>query len=122
MKKTSINQVLSALLIALAITVAASAQMGEIYRISQPYSHKNLTIFLIHGKDAVSKSNVMTLQEAMERIERLAKKGLAAVEQGDTLQVQLSVLKKLMRAPQEDTIARKRTIAAKVKEAGRYVV
>ncbi|EFM10330.1 acyl-CoA dehydrogenase domain protein [Paenibacillus curdlanolyticus YK9] len=65
---------------------------------------------------------VVFVQEAMERIEQLAKKGLAAVEQGDSLQVQLSVLKKLMRAPQEDTIARKRMIAAKVKEAGRYVV
>jgi hypothetical protein len=37
------------------------------YRISAPYSHKNLTIFLIHGKDETSKTNILTLQEAMER-------------------------------------------------------
>lgn len=45
---------------------AVSAQTGA-YRISSPYSHKNLTIFLIHGKDENKKSNIMTLQEAMER-------------------------------------------------------
>ena len=37
------------------------------YRISAPYSHKNLAIFLIHGKDETSKTNILTLQEAMER-------------------------------------------------------
>lgn len=43
----------------------AAAQHGS-YRISSPYSHKNLTIFLIHGKDE-KKGTMMTLQEAMER-------------------------------------------------------
>ena len=37
------------------------------YRISQAYTHKNLSIFLIHGKNATSKTNIMTLAEAMER-------------------------------------------------------
>lgn len=37
------------------------------YRISAPYSHKNLTIYLIHGKDETNKSNILTLQEAMQR-------------------------------------------------------
>ncbi len=41
-----------------------SAQNG--YKISAPYSYKNLTIFLIHGKDESSGKNVLTLQEAME--------------------------------------------------------
>ena len=31
------------------------------------YTYKNLSIFLIHGKDESKKSNIMTLQEAMER-------------------------------------------------------
>ena len=35
------------------------------YRISAPYSHKNLTIYLIHGKNETSKTNILTLQEAM---------------------------------------------------------
>lgn len=37
------------------------------YRISAPYTHKNLTIYLIHGKDETTKSNILTLQEAMQR-------------------------------------------------------
>jgi hypothetical protein len=44
----------------------ASAQAAD-YRISTPYTYKNLSIFLIHGKDESKKSNVLTLQEAMER-------------------------------------------------------
>jgi hypothetical protein len=73
------------------------------------------------AENAVQMTTVF-VQDTMERIETLAKKTLAALEQGDALQVQLSVLKKLMRAPLVDTIAIKRSIAAKVKEAGRYVV
>ena len=44
---------------------AVSAQNG--YRISAPYTYKNLSIFLIHGRDETKKDNVITLQEAMER-------------------------------------------------------
>ncbi|HMO80837.1 MAG TPA: hypothetical protein PKD24_08590 [Pyrinomonadaceae bacterium] len=36
------------------------------YRISAPYPHQNLTIFLIHGEDTSSNKNLITLQEAME--------------------------------------------------------
>lgn len=36
------------------------------YRISAPYTHQNLTIFLIHGEDASSNKDLITLQEAME--------------------------------------------------------
>jgi hypothetical protein len=35
------------------------------YRISGPYTHKNLTIFLVHGKDLVTGKNFITLQEAL---------------------------------------------------------
>ena len=58
--------IFAALIITLIGIGAVSAQTGA-YRISSPYSHKNLTIFLIHGKDENKKSNIMTLQEAMER-------------------------------------------------------
>jgi len=58
--------ILAAFVIALTIVGVAAAQSTD-YRISAPYSHKNLTIFLIHGKDQNTKGNVMTLQEAMER-------------------------------------------------------
>src|SRR5256885_1232496 len=35
------------------------------YRISGPYTHKNLTIFLIHGKELLRGKNFLTLQEAL---------------------------------------------------------
>lgn len=48
----------------LLIAAAAHAQSG--YRISAPYSYKNLTIFLIHGNNETNKKNIITLQEAMK--------------------------------------------------------
>jgi alkylation response protein AidB-like acyl-CoA dehydrogenase len=62
------------------------------------------------------------VQEAMEKAESLAKTALSALERGDGLQMQLSVLKKLMRAPLSDTIALKRGIAARVIRSEHYVV
>jgi hypothetical protein len=35
------------------------------YRISGPYTHNNLTIFLVHGKDLLPGKNFLTLQEAL---------------------------------------------------------
>ena len=47
--------------------VAASATLAQSgYRISAPYTYKNLTIFLIHGKDSTNKKNIITLQEALK--------------------------------------------------------
>lgn len=40
---------------------------AEGYKISGPYTHENLTIFLIHGKDTISGKKFLTLQEAMEQ-------------------------------------------------------
>src|SRR5687768_11078998 len=57
------NFVLAALIIAGLATVSLS-QNG--YRISAPYTFKNLTIFLIHGKDSTAKKNIVTLQEALK--------------------------------------------------------
>jgi hypothetical protein len=37
------------------------------YKISGPYTHNNLTIFLVHGKDTLSGKKFLTLQEAMEK-------------------------------------------------------
>lgn len=62
------------------------------------------------------------VQEAMEKVESLAKTALSALERGDGLQMQLSVLKKLMRAPLPNTIALKRAIAARVIRSEHYVV
>ncbi|MEV5029222.1 acyl-CoA dehydrogenase family protein [Paenibacillus sp. LPE1-1-1.1] len=62
------------------------------------------------------------VQETMERVDSLAKLALTALEQGDGLQMQLSILKKLMRAPLSDTVALKRSIAARVIRSEHYVV
>jgi hypothetical protein len=61
-----IASVLALFTVVLAAAGIAAAQKPD-YRISTPYTYKNLTIFLLHGKDQNSKGNVMTLQEAMER-------------------------------------------------------
>ncbi len=53
--------------VALFALAAFAAAQNPAYRISAPYSHKNLTIFLIHGKNETSKTNILTLQEAMQR-------------------------------------------------------
>lgn len=66
MKYQKISRVFAAFVIAFAIAGVAVAQ-ADSYRISSAYTHKNLTIFLIHGKDESKKTNMMTLQEAMER-------------------------------------------------------
>ena len=53
-----------ALLMLIALNAAGLAQPA--YRISAPYAYKNLTIFLIHGKDETAKKNIVTLQEALK--------------------------------------------------------
>ena len=58
--------VIGALAVLYVFSALAVAQ-NSAYRISAPYSHKNLTIFLIHGKNETSKTNILTLQEAMQR-------------------------------------------------------
>ena len=47
-------------------TATKTIQAGD-YRLSGPYTHKNLTIFLIHGKSIVRSKNFLTLQEALEQ-------------------------------------------------------
>jgi len=66
MKKSMFVRVFAALVMTLTPVGAAMAQTSD-YRVSTPYVYKNLTIFLLHGKDQNTKGNVMTLQEAMER-------------------------------------------------------
>lgn len=66
MKLQRIFGVFAALFIGLSVAGQVAAQKAD-YRISVPHSYKNLTIFLIHGKDQSNKGNMLTLQEAMER-------------------------------------------------------
>ena len=48
----------------LAAAVGAFGQTA--YRISEPFTYKNLTIFLIHGADASSNKDLITLEEALK--------------------------------------------------------
>lgn len=66
MKVRSIIGACALLFAILGISAAVQAQSAS-YRVSAPHTYKNLTIFLLHGKDESKKANVMTLQEAMER-------------------------------------------------------
>ena len=49
-----------------ALAKAGSTQIhaGD-YRLSGPYTHKNLTIFLVHGKNVIKGRSFLTLQEAL---------------------------------------------------------
>jgi hypothetical protein len=70
MKTRSIFYAFSIALFLLAgISGGAQAQTVSDYKISAPFSYKNLTIFLIHGKDQTDKKNILTLEEAMENKE-----------------------------------------------------
>ncbi|WP_068774726.1 acyl-CoA dehydrogenase family protein [Paenibacillus sp. FJAT-26967] len=62
------------------------------------------------------------VHEAFSEIERLAKDTLAAMETGDTLRTQLSVLKKLTRSIPADAVGLKRQIAARVIASEKYVI
>ncbi|WEG13754.1 acyl-CoA dehydrogenase family protein [Pullulanibacillus sp. KACC 23026] len=61
-------------------------------------------------------------QETFEVIERLAKESLLMIEEGDTLRIMLSALKKLARFTPDNVIAKKRQIAAALIEAETFIV
>ncbi|MBI2884535.1 MAG: acyl-CoA dehydrogenase family protein [Candidatus Methylomirabilis oxyfera] len=71
---------------------------------------------------AESKSDMVKvyINDAFARIELLAKEGLAAMEEGDTLWTQLSALKKLTRYTPVNTTHLRRTIAGRIIEAEEY--
>ncbi|KIL40220.1 acyl-CoA dehydrogenase [Gordoniibacillus kamchatkensis] len=62
------------------------------------------------------------VRQAFDIVESRAKEALAAMESGDTLRTQLSVLKKLTRQNPVDTVAVKRRIAARVIKGEKYIV
>ena len=81
MKRKTLIEGIALLAIAFSLACASStqAQLGGSenqapeqftaanYTVSGPYSHKNLTIFLLHGADQRQDKTPLTLQEAMER-------------------------------------------------------
>ncbi len=61
-------------------------------------------------------------QEAFNEIEQLAKESLVAIEEGDTLRMMLSALRKLTRHNPINVIAKKREASVKLIEAEKYVL
>jgi len=61
------------------------------------------------------------VQDAFDKLERIGRIALAALEEGDALRTQLAVLRKLVRRTPLNAVALKRQIAAHVLEAERYV-
>ncbi len=51
----------------LSLKVAGKTETYNAYKFSGPYTYKNLSIYLIHGKDKVTNGKFLTLQEAMEK-------------------------------------------------------
>ena len=66
MKSRIVAGLFTAFFIVAGLTGLAMGQTNG-YTVSEPISYKNLSIFLIHGKDENTKGNILTLQEAMER-------------------------------------------------------
>jgi alkylation response protein AidB-like acyl-CoA dehydrogenase len=71
---------------------------------------------------AASKSDMVTvyINDAFAKIELLAKEGLAAMEEGDTLWTQLSALKKLTRYTPVNTTRLRRAIAKRIIDVEEY--
>ena len=51
----------------MAAGIRAGGEPADAYRISGPYTHKNLSLFLIHGKNTINAKKFLTLGEAMEQ-------------------------------------------------------
>ena len=60
--------------------------------------------------------------ESMQKVDAFARHALAAIEEGDVLRTQLSVLKKLTRIQPLNEVALKRRIAERIIDAEKYVV
>jgi hypothetical protein len=51
----------------IAAAINAGGEPAEAYRISGPYTHKNLALYLIHGANTINATKFLTLAEAMEQ-------------------------------------------------------
>ena len=76
MKKRAINiglfLIVFSITLVVAVTVWGQGQRPQTapaaeYTVSGPYTHKNLTIFLLHGSNQSQGMAPLTLQEAMKR-------------------------------------------------------
>ncbi len=64
MKKILLFTVLSCFIISMGIR--AGGEPADTLTVSGPYTHKNISIFLVHGKNAIDAEKFLTLEEAMD--------------------------------------------------------
>src|SRR6202521_5333595 len=57
---------LSVLALAATLTLSAQARRASDYRITGPYTHENLSVFLIHGPSTTTRK-LLTLEEAIDQ-------------------------------------------------------
>ncbi|WP_231686933.1 acyl-CoA dehydrogenase family protein [Bacillus sp. JCM 19034] len=98
--------------------------MIVIYGSESAYA-RTMKIVAEKGEEKANHSIIMTqvaVHEAFSTVEALAKEMLVAMEEGDVLRTQLSLLKKLSRRSPINTLLLKRQIAEKVVSAERFVV
>ena len=106
------------------ILVNLADMVAEVYNMESAILRTEKAI----NKSGVEKNNQKLLytqvyvQEAFNRIEADAKEILIAVEEGDTLRMMLSSLRKLTRFTPINVIAKKREIAAEIIEEEKYTV
>ncbi len=77
------------------------------------------------GEPAAALAIAMTrvyLAGAMERIERAAKKVIAAASEGDMLRTQMAILRRLSKYEPYNAVALRQMLAQRVIEAGKYVL
>ena len=78
-----------------------------------------------HGEAGAAHAVAMAqvqITGALERVESLARKVIAAVSEGDMLRSYMAVLRRLAKYEPYNTVALRQQIAQKVLEAGKYVV
>jgi hypothetical protein len=74
------------------------------------------------GREHAMNMAAVLASEAMDEIEISARTVLAACSEGDELRTSLAILRRFTKRDAVDTISLRRKIAARVLEAGRYVV
>ncbi|MGE5704011.1 MAG: acyl-CoA dehydrogenase family protein [Clostridia bacterium] len=106
------------------LLVLAADMLSELYAMDSVVKRTEKAM----AKNGVEKESAkldlttVYVHEAFDKIEAMAKEGLAAMEEGDELRMRLSILKKLTRKNSVNTIQLKRQIAQRVIEADGYVV
>jgi alkylation response protein AidB-like acyl-CoA dehydrogenase len=74
------------------------------------------------GRENATDMATVFAAEAMDTIETTARKVLAACSEGDTLRINLAVLRRLAKREQVNTIGLRRKIAERLLDSSRYVV